>query len=34
MAQHRLALVMFTDIIGYNSLLEKDEKKTIETRVL
>jgi adenylate cyclase len=30
MAQRRLAAIMFTNIVGYNSLLEKDEKKAFD----
>ncbi len=30
MQQHKLAAIMFTDIVGYTSLLEKDEKKAFE----
>ena len=31
MAQRRLAAIMFTDIVGYDSLLKEDEKKAFET---
>ena len=30
MAQRRLAAIMFTDIVGYDSLLKEDEKKAFE----
>ena len=32
MTQRRLAAIMFTDIVGYNSFLKLDEKKAFETR--
>jgi tetratricopeptide (TPR) repeat protein len=32
MAQRRLAAIMFTDIVGYDSLLKEDEKKAFDTR--
>jgi TolB-like protein/Tfp pilus assembly protein PilF len=32
MAQRRLAAIMFSDIVGYSSLLEQDEKKAFDTR--
>ncbi len=31
MSQRRLAAIMFTDIVGYGSLLKEDEKKAFET---
>jgi class 3 adenylate cyclase/TolB-like protein len=31
MAQRRLAAIMFTDIVGYDSLLKEDEKKAFDT---
>ena len=31
MAQRRLAAIMFTDIVGYDSLLKEDEKKALGT---
>jgi TolB-like protein/tetratricopeptide (TPR) repeat protein len=31
MAQRRLAAIMFSDIVGYTSLLKEDEKKAFET---
>ena len=30
MSQRRLAAVMFTDVIGYNSLLKEDEKNAFK----
>ncbi len=30
MSQRRLAAIMFTDIVGYDSLLKEDEKKAFE----
>ena len=30
MAQRKLAAIMFSDIVGYNSLLESDEKKAFK----
>ena len=32
MAQRKLAAIMFSDIVGYSSLLEKDDKKAFDTR--
>jgi class 3 adenylate cyclase len=32
MSQRRLAAIMFTDIVGYDSLLKDDEKKAFDTR--
>jgi len=32
MAQRRLAAIMFSDIVGYTSLLKEDEKKAFDTR--
>jgi TolB-like protein len=32
MAQRRLAAIMFTDIVGYDSLLKEDEKKAFDSR--
>ena len=30
MSERRLAAIMFTDIVGYDSLLKEDEKKAFE----
>jgi len=30
MAQRKLAAIMFSDIVGYNSLLKEDEEKVFE----
>ena len=32
MAQRRLAAIMFSDIVGYDSILKEDEKKALDTR--
>jgi hypothetical protein len=32
MSQRRLAAIMFSDIVGYDSLLKEDEKKAFDTR--
>ena len=32
MSKRKLAAIMFSDIVGYNSLLKEDEKKAFETR--
>jgi hypothetical protein len=32
MAKCKLAAIMFSDIVDYNSLLKVDEKKAFETR--
>ena len=30
--QHQLSAIMFSDIIGYDSLIKEDEKKAFDTR--